>query len=136
MIVLNLACSSGHRFEGWFASLEAFEEQLKASLVSCPHCGDTSLQRLPAAPYLAGKANAQAASEPPAAERVAAVLRSLVAESEDVGQEFPAEARRIHYEEAPARNIRGLASPQETLELLEEGISVLPLPLPPKDRTH
>jgi hypothetical protein len=57
-------------------------------------------------------------------------------ESEDVGTRFPEEARRIHYEEVPARSIRGQASIGDTLELLEEGIAVLPLPSPGKKSTH
>ena len=55
-------------------------------------------------------------------------LREIVRAAEDVGRRFPEEARRIHYDEAPARPIRGQASREETEELREEGIDVSPLP--------
>ncbi len=57
-------------------------------------------------------------------------------QAENVGERFPEEARRIHYDEAPARSIRGVASADETLELLEEGILVLPAPVPHEDEFH
>ena len=59
------------------------------------------------------------------------MLDELLAKSEDVGKEFPAEARKIFYEEAPARAIRGEASAREHQELLDEGIPVARLPVPP-----
>ena len=55
-------------------------------------------------------------------------LREIVRAAEDVGHRFPEEARRIHYDEVPARPIRGQASREETEELREEGIDVSPLP--------
>jgi hypothetical protein len=57
-------------------------------------------------------------------------VRQLLASTEDVGQRFAQEARKMHYGETQVRNIRGQASAQETAQLLEEGIDVLPLPLP------
>jgi hypothetical protein len=55
-------------------------------------------------------------------------LRRVVASTEDVGERFAEEARRMHYGEAEERSIRGQASREETRALLEEGIPVLPLP--------
>ena len=57
-------------------------------------------------------------------------LRQLVANTEDVGRRFADEARRMHYGDTEARSIRGQASPREAVELLEEGIDVMPLPMP------
>ena len=57
-------------------------------------------------------------------------LRHVLANTEDVGKRFADEARAMHYGDAEMRNIRGQASPQEAVELLEEGIEVMPLPLP------
>jgi len=59
------------------------------------------------------------------------VVRRVMAQTEDVGQRFAEEARRMHYGEAEERAIRGQATPAQTEELLEEGIAVMPLPLPP-----
>jgi len=63
-------------------------------------------------------------------------LVSMARLAENVGERFPEEARRIHYDEAPARTIRGIATADETRELLEEGIAVLPAPVPPDDEMH
>ena len=135
MIVLNLTCGIGHCFEAWFASAEAFDEQVAGGLVCCPQCQDTAVARLPSAPHVRrGQPQPVAATAPEQAMREA--LERLAREAEDVGQRFPEEARRIHYEEVPARSIRGQASVADTLELLDEGIAVLPLPVPGSKSRH
>ena len=48
--------------------------------------------------------------------------------TEDVGERFPEEARKIHYEETPTRSIRGKASREEAEALTEEGIEFSQLP--------
>ena len=143
MIVLNLACAKEHRFEGWFASSDAFEAQLASGLLSCPLCNGTDIVRLPSGPRIVGALGEAAVESPAGDESLAAVerqlreaLRTYVRGSEDVGERFPEEARRIHYKEAPARSIRGVASAEETHELLDEGIVVLPLLVPPNEETH
>jgi hypothetical protein len=135
VIVLNLICGSGHRFEAWFASADAFDDQVLLGLVACPHCHDTEVSRLPSAPHVRRTAP-DTAADPDNAALTARVLARMAAEAEDVGMRFPDEARRIHYREADARSIRGQASIADTLELLEEGIPVLPLPSPGKKSTH
>jgi len=135
MIVLNLICSAGHRFEAWFASAAAYEDQAATGLVGCPHCHATDVSRLPSAPHLRRVVPAEA-SAPEVAALLAQAIAKMADESEDVGTRFPEEARRIHYEEVPARSIRGQASIGDTLELLEEGIPLLPLPSPGKKSTH
>jgi hypothetical protein len=137
MKVFNLTCELEHSFEGWFASHDEFDRQLAGGLVECPVCGSQAVQKLPSAPRL----NISGAQEPPAKEPVAlpnaAAMRSMlaqmarhiVANTEDVGDRFPEEARRIHYEEAPQRSIRGVASKDEAAALEDEGIEVMPLPL-------
>lgn len=133
MIVLNLACAAGHHFEGWFASAEAYERQAGEGLVNCPSCGDGTITRLPAGPHLVRASRpAPVATQADAAAALQA-LQALIDGAENVGSQFPEEARRIHYRESPARSIRGTASAQDTLDLLEEGIAVVPLLLPPKD---
>jgi hypothetical protein len=131
MIVLDLACSAGHRFEGWFASAAAFAAQAEQGLITCPGCGDVHISRLPAGPRLVRSGRQSGAPLPRPAldmQAVMRMLRNLAAGAENVGDRFPEEARRIHYQEAPARGIRGQASLDDTLELLEEGIAVLPVP--------
>jgi hypothetical protein len=141
MKVLDLCCAHQHRFEGWFQSDEDFAAQSARGLIVCPICEATEVTRLPSAPRLnlsgataAPKpTTAAAASEQALAQWQAALmgaLRQVVAQTEDVGGRFAEEARKIHYEEAPQRNIRGVASQDDVHALLDEGIEVVPLPLP------
>lgn len=142
MIVLNLQCASGHGFEGWFASVAAFDDQNGRHLVTCPRCGDVSVSRLPSGPAVVtrGREAPPRENQPPAATATPeALFRAWLesaARSEDVGERFAEESRKIHYGDAPVRDIRGKASLSEARDLLEEGITVLPLPLPDKKDTH
>ena len=141
MTVLNLRCANGHGFEGWFASDDDYMSQNGRGLVECPLCADKIISRMPAAPRL----NLSGAREPPArpespptvdarpADLQAAWLqtvRHVLANTEDVGERFAEEARRMHYGEEPARGIRGKATPDERAALQEEGIETLAIPLP------
>ena len=141
MIVYELACAQGHRFEGWFASGEAFMEQRERVLVTCPVCNDASVERVPSARVSVsrGSAGAPASAEPspasPAVEvttglpaEIVSKLRQIVKQTENVGRRFPEEARKIHYEEVPARPIRGQASAEEAEALNEEGIEFASVP--------
>ncbi len=138
MKVLNLQCTHGHGFEGWFASEDAFQDQLGRGLVECPVCADVKVAKLPSAPRLNLGASEPAAPKQevmatPDAQLQAAwmqMVRHVMANTEDVGERFAEEARKIHYGETDERNIRGQASREETESLLEEGITVMPLPIP------
>jgi len=141
MKVLNLRCAHGHGFEGWFASNEAFDTQLAAGLVECPVCGDTAIVKLLSAPRLnLGNSKAPAEAAPAAPSQVPVELslearwmravREVIAKTEDVGDRFAEEARKMHYGEAEERGIRGHATPEQTEALLDEGIAVMPLPIP------
>lgn len=134
MKVLDLQCPQGHRFEGWFASADEFEAQLSRKLVECPVCGATEVSRMPSAPRLnlSGATQAQPVDprELQAQAQAMRALREVLAKTENVGERFAEEARRIHYNEAPARNIRGVTTPEDAQALAEEGIDVMPLPVP------
>ena len=145
MKVLNLSCADGHAFEGWFASEDDFIRQRDASMLSCPVCGSPTVHRLPSAPRLNlshAKGDAEPAAPRPAAEGTGAApaqalqaawlhaVQQVVANTEDVGERFPEEVRRIHYGEADARGIRGQASPEQRAALQDEGIEVFSLPIP------
>jgi hypothetical protein len=136
MIVLNLVCMSGHHFEGWFASTEAFDDQLGRRLVNCPHCNSAEVSRLPSGPHVARRPASPAQQVTITAEQMIGLLKEIVENSEDVGRRFADEARRMHFRETPARQIRGLTTLDEAAELLDEGIAIVPLPIPPKDETH
>lgn len=138
MKVLNLQCQHAHSFEGWFASEDDFQSQLSRGLVQCPVCSDSQVDKLPSAPRLNLGAteteHSTALQAKPATTLVQSqimnMVRQLVEKTEDVGERFSAEARKMHYGEAEQRSIRGKASLEEAAELIEEGIDVLPLPMP------
>ena len=143
MIVFNLTCGNDHSFEGWFASSAEFERQHEATQLNCPLCGDTSISKGLQAPYVNTGSMPPVAQTPqapvaPAAHaqymnvgaEVKRMIEQLIANTEDVGNAFPEEARKIHYQEAPERNIRGNASTEEVDELREEGIEVVAVPVP------
>ncbi len=136
MKVLDLRCAQDHRFEGWFASDEDQASQRERGLLACPLCGETDVQRLPSAPRLNLGATQPAENLAlPAADDLQAqwlrAMRRMLERTEDVGERFAEEARRIHYGEVPQRGIRGQASRSDAEALQEEGIEVMALPLPP-----
>jgi len=135
MKVLNLRCAHDHRFEGWFSSDEDFATQGDRGLVACPLCGDLDVQRLPSAPRLNLSGGRESdVAVPTVADTVQQkwmqAVRHMMAHTEDVGERFPEEARRIHYGEIKERGIRGRASRDEAQALAEEGIEVMALPVP------
>jgi hypothetical protein len=164
MIRYNLLCAKGHEFESWFANSAGYDKQARRGLLECPACGSTKVDKALMTPRLARTRKSDvaipvppepiAAPEPaasPAPEPAAPVamlspqereLRSklkelrdhLVANSENVGQKFPEEARKMHYGEKKHRSIYGSASPDDARALHEEGIEFAPLPVLPDER--
>lgn len=145
MKVLDLCCGQGHGFEGWFASDDDFVGQHARGLIECPLCGDKGVTRRPSAPRL----NLSGAREPappptkplpvqggaPDPQKLVQAawmkaVRHVMAHTEDVGERFPEEARRMHYGEIETRGIRGQASPDQRAALVEEGIEIATLALP------
>ncbi len=144
MIIFDLSCNNGHRFEGWFASSDAFDDQLTRGLVSCPVCASEEVRRVPSAVHVARASEvpppqAATAVAKPRGEMLEAYHRlvsAIIAGSEDVGAEFASEARKIHYLEAPERSIRGQASEQEFEALRDEGIEVFQIPMNKKEKLN
>jgi hypothetical protein len=147
MIVFDLACAHGHPFEGWFDSADAYADQRARELVRCPVCDDAAIDKRLSARVSTGKAMAPSPTKPPqtaaAADAVAglppqilAKLREIVRNTENVGDRFAEEARKIHYDEVPPRAIRGQATPDEAKELRDEGIDFASLPPSITTETH
>jgi hypothetical protein len=150
MIRYRLKCERRHEFDAWFAGSATFDRQAKRGQVSCPRCGSTKVEKALMTPGIAKGAKRKRVQKAPAPEpapqdthrlaahgELAAAMRKLRAEieakSEYVGPRFPEEARKIHYEEAPARGIYGEATREEAQALSEEGIEFFPLPSLPED---
>ncbi len=158
MKVLDLQCAQGHSFEGWFGSQDDYDAQRARGLVTCPVCNDIDIVKMLSAPRLnlgygvatrpmqESGATAVPAAQPsldasgPVSTELATwqqmqaamlnMVRHVMANTEDVGKQFAEEARKIHYGEREERNIRGQATREETEALLDEGIDVMPLPVP------
>ena len=150
MIVFDLVCGQGHVFEAWFGSSADYESQLERGLVSCAICGASEVCKAVMAPNVGAKGNRAPAvvpmrSGPPAPAELKAALAALAKAqakalegSEHVGARFAVEARAIHDGDAPERAIHGQATVEEAKALVEDGIPVLPLPLPvvPPEISH
>ena len=135
MIAFDLECSQGHLFEGWFDSLQSFEEQNLEGLVKCPYCDDAEVRKVLSP--VAVKTSAPKEVIHPAAinyQRLAKeVIEYIKENSEDVGTQFAAEALKIHYGASEKRNIRGSATEEEEKTLKEEGVVFLKVPMPVTD---
>ena len=154
MKVYNLACPLDHRFEGWFASEEDCLAQQDKGMLACPVCDSTEITRMPSAPHIGKSSSTELAIPKVDSENLsggvvaltgsdhsqleaqvqAAFLkgmRDLMGRSEDVGNSFADEARKIHYKESPERSIRGQTTLDEAEALREEGIDVLSMPMIP-----
>lgn len=137
MIRYSLICERDHEFDGWFSSSDGYEEQAAAGEVACPQCGSTRVSKALMAPNVA-RGVAKRSGGAPAnemVERMSMVMLALKQHVEEncdyVGDTFAEEARRIHYGETEHRDIYGEATLDEARELIEEGVTVAPLPIRP-----
>lgn len=160
MIVFDLICrDGGHQFEGWFGSSEDYEQQQAAGLVDCPTCGRTAVDKAMMAPNVGVKGNQRTVTQPDSPKpteshlpveggqpmtkavpvpaeyqelvgKLAQAQAKMLEQSKWVGGDFPEQARAIHYGEKDAAPIHGTASADDVAELEDEGIDVMPLPLP------
>jgi hypothetical protein len=134
MIAFDLECSQGHKFEGWFDSLESFEEQNAKKLVNCPYCNDSEITKV-ISPVAVKKSLSETQRPPDTIDyhRLAKEVVDYIHNNfEDVGLRFASEALKIHYGVAEKRNIRGSATSEEEQTLKEEGIDFFKIPLPKK----
>lgn len=160
MIVYDLACPDGHRFEGWFGSSADYEDQRARGLLACPACGALEVSKAPMAPAVPAKGNSargNAVTEvlppdaarpmantpmPPEMQKALAALAKAQANalknSTWVGDKFADETRKMHYGERKEAPIHGQASLAEAKALIEEGVPVaaLPFPVAPPDKLN
>ncbi len=135
MIIYDLSCVDGHKFEGWFKQADDFTGQLENSLLSCPVCGSREVRKLPTASHINTRSTKKPVNKSMEMHNNASLLeavQSLRAHIDEnfvnVGTQFPEEARKIHYGESEKKQIRGTATPDEVRALSEEGIDAFPLP--------
>jgi hypothetical protein len=130
MIHYDLRCGTGHIFEAWFRSSDAFDQQAAKGEVACPVCQSTAVERAPMAPSVAKKGNAGKDPPPEVAMRQAlrALRQAVESQCENVGERFAEEARKIHYGEAAPHGIYGAATAEEADALADEGIAFNQIP--------
>jgi len=131
MIKYNLLCKCGKNFESWFATSKEYESLKKKRLINCIYCNSTSIKKSIMSPNLASKSNKSSIKkniEKDIKKELLNFRKYIEKNCKDVGDNFPREARNIHYDKKNSKGIYGKATPQETAELLEEGIEVETIP--------
>ena len=154
MIVYDLTCDHGHRFEGWFSSSTDFADQREGGRLSCPVCGSDTVEKAPMAPAVPRKGNRQVAMREDAAQpvsnaamppevekamkKLAEAQAKALKDSKYVGKDFASQSRAMHYGEQDHAPIHGEASVKEAKDLIDEGVPVAPLPFPvaPPDKLN
>ncbi len=143
MIRYTLTCTAGHGFDSWFQNAGAYTALLAAGQLSCPICGIPEVEKSLMAPSVVPARSAAAGPSPsltqPQTELEVAIatLRRQIEENSDyVGMNFAAEARRMHSGDAPERAIHGEVRPEEARALIEDGVPVAPLPFLPGHKVN
>lgn len=141
MIRFNLICQAHHEFEAWFSGSSDFDDQVKRHLVSCPHCGSVQVEKALMTPTVSTARKKEASTrlamnkaQTQALDQLRKAVKTIRETSEDVGERFPEEARKIHYGESEERGIIGQAKPDEVKALVEEGVGIAPLPDLPEEK--
>jgi len=138
VIIYDIKCENGHKFEGWFKDRQAWIEQNAQKLVSCPVCNSSCVELAPSSPVLVGK-DSRAVDKKNADQSVDlqevmhSVQQFINKNFEDVGNKFAEVALKIHNGEEEKRNIRGTTTSQEETELKQEGVQFVKIPLPKMD---
>ena len=142
MIKYVLGCDKNHSFEAWFRSSDAFDRQASRQLVVCPECGSTAIAKRPMAPavltHSKGKpgraAQAPHLTQSPSISDIRKLRNEMLAKSENVGEGFAGEARRIHFGEAEERSIHGKATLDDARGLIDDGVPFGLIPVLPEDQ--
>ncbi len=150
MIHYSLLCENRHAFDAWFKNADAYEEQVRLGIVTCPICSTRKVEKSIMAPAVS-RSGAETRSTPetagnekmsfsaghPQQAQLRAALRQLrdkvMAEADYVGDQFATEARRIHLHETEPRGIYGEATKDEVADMIEDGVEFMPLPQLPED---
>lgn len=137
MIIYDLKCENGHKFEGWFRDRKAFEEQKAQMLIACPVCGSSNSELLPSFPRIMSRegenASGKDAREISPLKLLHKIQKYVSKNFEDVGERFAETALNIHHGKEDPRNIKGTTTQQEEDVLKEEGIPFFKIPLPKLD---
>ena len=131
MIKYNLTCKCGKAFESWFSSSSEFDSLRKKKLIRCIYCDSSLIKKSVMAPNLSSKSNKipkKTKLEKNIKKQLLDFRKYIEKNCKNVGGDFSKEARSIHYEKKTSQGIYGKATPEETSELIEEGIEVVTIP--------
>ena len=131
MIKYNLVCKCGKTFESWFAGSKEFDSLSRKKLINCIYCGSISIKKSVMSPNLSAKSNKLSKKNKKEKNLKKQLLnfRNYIEKNcRNVGENFTREARKIHYDKKTSKGIYGKATPEETSELLDEGIEVATIP--------
>ena len=131
MIKYNLICKCGETFESWFLSSSEFDSLCKKKLIKCIYCESSLIKKSVMAPNLSSKSNKIATKtklEKNIKKQLLNFRKYVEKNCTNVGENFSREARSIHYEKKTSQGIYGMATPEETSELIEEGIEIVTVP--------
>jgi len=131
MIKYNLICRCGKTFESWFSSSNEYEVLKKKKLINCIYCNNSSVKKTVMAPNLSSKSNKitkKVKLESKIKKELINIRKYIEKNCKNVGDNFSQEARSIHYDKKTSKGIYGKATPEETDELIEEGIDVATIP--------
>ena len=140
MIRYDLFCENEHFFESWFKDSKSYQKQLEANEIACPKCNNSNISKSLMAPGIPKKTNTKNGnviannSTKSINDAIRKIREEIKKNSEYVGDQFPEEARKIHYNEAEMRSIYGKASKTEITELVDEGIDIIQIPEIPDDK--
>lgn len=140
MIRYDLVCENEHLFESWFRDSKSYHKQLEANEIVCPECNSSIISKSLMAPGIPKKTNTKNGnviannSSSSINNAIRKIRDEIKKNSEYVGDQFPEEARKIHYNEAEMRSIYGEASKKEITELVDEGIDIVQIPEIPDDK--
>jgi len=136
MIRYTLKCAAEHEFDSWFPSALAFDTLKGAGHVACPTCGTDRVEKALMAPRVALGQGDLTTPQSDAEKALAELRRKVEENSEYVGVNFVAEARKMHEGTVPERSIYGEAKPADAIKLLQEGVPVAPLPFMPARKAN
>ncbi len=131
MIKYNLICKCGGTFESWFSTSSEFDSLRKKKFIKCIYCESSSVKKTVMAPNLSSKSNKifkKTKLQKDIKKQLIDFKRYIEKNCKNVGENFSKEARSIHYDKKTSQGIYGKATPEETSELLEEGIEVATIP--------
>jgi hypothetical protein len=137
VIIYDVRCENGHKFEGWFKDRQAWIEQNAQRLICCPVCNSSSVEIVPSSITIRGKDSKMSAKKDEkdiSLSRALQLLHQYIEHNfEDVGNKFAEVALKIHFGDEERRNIKGTTTPQEEVNLKEEGVSFIKIPLSKMD---